>query len=167
MAEGKPPSTTDLFLLIAGVQVLKSPDDTADSGEDYYLNEPQRTEERTLRDTSWNRLWFSSPGAAWEKVRYRDWLIARLAQSIASDKPEFSAISELLLVFDGRVVQRVHHGMAGATNEINEVLVAKSGKRSFFSALSLGLSKTENRRQGSVHVWRGNEAARLFVVDRE
>jgi uncharacterized protein DUF6603 len=142
MAERKSPSTTDLFLLIAGLQVVKNPDRKPDSGEDYYLNEPERTEERTLRDTEWNRLWFSSPGAAWENVRYRDWLIARLAESIAGPTPEFSAISEPPLVSMDVLSKEFTRGMAGATDAINQVLVAKSGnERSFFSALSLGLSR--------------------------
>ncbi len=51
MADAKPPSTSDLLLLIPGFQIVKDPDLTAHSGEDYYLNPPVRSDERTLRET--------------------------------------------------------------------------------------------------------------------
>lgn len=142
MAEAKPPSTTDLLLLIAGFQLLKNPDTTADSGEDYYLNEPTTTEERTLRETLPNLLWLSSPKAAWDSVHFRDWLIATLAAGIASHKQEFTAISEPMLISLDVLSKEFKPGMAGITNEIAELLTTKSGlERRLFSALSVGLSK--------------------------
>ena len=98
MAEPKPPSTTDLLLLIAGLQLLKAPDTSADFGEDYYLNEPTTTEERTLRESQSNQLWLRSPKTAWHSVKFRDWLIATLLANIAGHKNEFTAISEVFVV---------------------------------------------------------------------
>ena len=82
MAEAKPPSTTDLLLLIAGLQLVKSPETNADFGEDYYLNEPTTTEERTLRESLPNALWLRSPKAAWDSVKFRDWLIGTTTSSV-------------------------------------------------------------------------------------
>lgn len=98
MAEAKPPSTTDLLLLIAGLNLIKNPDTTADSGEDYYLNEATTTKVRTLRESLPNPLWLRNPKAAWNDVRFRDWLIATLSANITDHKHEFTAISERLLM---------------------------------------------------------------------
>jgi hypothetical protein len=142
MAEAKPPSTTDLLLLIAGLQVLKSPDVTADSGEDYYLNEPTTTEERTLRETLPDPLWLRNPKTAWDKVRFRDWLIATLVSSIASHNQDFSAISEPTLISIDLLSKEFKPGMPGITDEIKDLLKTKSDlDRHLFSALSVGLSK--------------------------
>src|SRR6185295_17725932 len=134
MAEAKPPSTKDLFLLIAGLQVLKTRND-ADSGEDYYLNEVNLTEERTLRDIDWNPFWLGSPQKAWDSVRYRDWLIATLAENIAGNKQEFTAISESLVVSLDVLSKEFKRSMPGITEALKQVLVTKAGnERSFFSA---------------------------------
>jgi uncharacterized protein DUF6603 len=142
MAEAKPPSTTDLLLLIAGLQLPKSPDTTADFGEDYYLNEPGNTEERTLRESLPNPLWLRNPKSAWDSVRFRDWLIATLAANIASHKQEFTAISEPMLISLDVLSKEFKRGMAGITNEISELLITKSNReRHLFSALAVGISK--------------------------
>ena len=78
MADAKPPSTSDLLQLMLGLQLVKAPDKTADSGEDYYLNPPVQTGERTLRETISNPLYLINPSTAWKEVRFRDWLISKL-----------------------------------------------------------------------------------------
>jgi uncharacterized protein DUF6603 len=145
MAESKPPSTTDLLLLIAGLQLLKAPDTSADFGADYYLNEPTTTEERTLRESQSNQLWLRSPKTAWNSVKFRDWLIATLLANIASHKNEFSAISEPMIMSMDVLSKEFKPGMAGMTNEIRELLkTAKTNReRQFFSALSFGISKRQ------------------------
>lgn len=143
MAEAKPPSTTDLLLLITGLRVVKNPDVTADSGEDYYLNEPTTTEERTLRESQPNTFWLAGPKVAWDSVRFRDWLIATLASNIASQKQEFTAISEPMLISLDVLSKEFKRGMAGITREIDQLLTtAKTNlDRQLFSALSVGMSK--------------------------
>ena len=143
MAEAKSPSTTDLLLLIAGLQLLKSPDTTADFGEDYYLNEPTTSEERTLRESQPNPLWLRSPKAAWDSVKFRDWLIGTLAAGIAGNKHEFTAISEDLTMSMDVLSKEFKRGMAGMTREIDELLTTADTNRDreFFSALSVGMSK--------------------------
>jgi hypothetical protein len=143
MAEIKPPSTTDLLLLITGLRVLKTPDLTADSGEDYYLNEPTTTEERTLRESQPNPFWLAGPKVAWDSVRFRDWLIATLASNIASHKQEFNAISEPMLISLDVLSKEFKPGMAGITREIEQLLTTAKTKldRHLFSALSVGMSK--------------------------
>lgn len=143
MAEAKPPSTTDLLLLIAGLHLPKSPDTTADSGEDYYLNEPTTTEERTLRETLPNGLWLRSPKAAWESVKFRDWLIATLVAGAAGNKHDFTTISEPLIMSLDLLGKEFKRGMAGITKEIDELLTTAETNRDreFFSTLSIGISK--------------------------
>ena len=143
MAEAKSPSTTDLLLLIAGLQLLKSPDTTANFGEDYYLNEPTTSEERTLRESQPNPLWLRSPKAAWDSVKFRDWLIGTLAAGIAGNKHEFTAISEDLTMSMDVLSKEFKRGMAGMTREIDELLTTADTNRDreFFSALSVGMSK--------------------------
>ena len=139
MAEAKPPSTTDLLLLIAGLNLIKSPDLTADSGDDYYLNQPTTTEERTLRESLSNPLWLRNPKTAWNDVRFRDWLVATLAANIADHKNEFTAISEPMLMSLDVLSKEFKPGMPGITNEIQELLKTKNKRdRHFFSALSVG-----------------------------
>src|ERR1044072_8505718 len=120
MAEAKPPSTTDLLLLIAVFQFVKSPDTTADFGEDYYLNEPTTTEERTLRESLPNALWLRSPKAAWNSVKFRDWLIATLLASVTDNKHDFTTITEPLIMSLDLLSKEFKRGMAGMTNEIDE-----------------------------------------------
>ena len=97
MADAKPPSTSDLLLLMMGLQIVKAPDKTADSGEDYYLNPPLQTRERTLRETTGNPQYLNNPLAAWREVRFRDWLISKLFAAITDNKHDFTAISEPVL----------------------------------------------------------------------
>jgi hypothetical protein len=140
--EAKPPSTSDLLLLITGLQKLKTPDSEADCGEDYYLNEAKLTDERTLRDTLLNVDWLGNPNAAWKGVRYRDWLIATVADNIASHNQEFSAISEPLLFSMDVLSKEFKPRMKGMTPEIRQLLISKTEKeRSLFFTLSVGVSK--------------------------
>ena len=120
MADAKPPSTSDLLLLIPGFYVVTNPDTTAHAGEDYYLNPPKKEEERTLRETVSNPLYLNSPNAAWRKVRFRDWLIATLFGSIADKKHDFTAISEpVLYSIDllGKKFDRVSDGRCVVSGE--------------------------------------------------
>ncbi|HEU4768280.1 MAG TPA: hypothetical protein VFS77_12935, partial [Pyrinomonadaceae bacterium] len=143
MADAKPPSTTDLLLLIAGLKLPKSPDTTADSGEDFYLNEPTTNEQRTLRETQDNGLWLRNPKTAWNNVKFRDWLIATLVAGVADNKHDFTAISEPLIMSMDLLSKEFKPAMAGITKEIEELLVTAKTKleRHFFSALSVGISK--------------------------
>ena len=143
MADAKPPSTTDLLLLIAGLQLPRSPDTTADSGEDFYLNEPTTNEQRTLRETQSNPLWLRNPKTAWNNVKFRDWLIATLVAGVADNKHDFTAISEPLIMSMDLLSKEFKPAMAGITREIEELLVTAKTKleRHFFSALSVGISK--------------------------
>src|SRR5262245_60547589 len=93
MAEANPPSTKDLLLLILGFYKLKTPPSGATSGDAYWLNETH-TE---LRESVFNPFWFGSPKAAWNEVKYQDFLIATLLENIAGHKQDFIAISEPLL----------------------------------------------------------------------
>ena len=88
MADAKPPSTSDLLLLMTGIQIVKAPDTTADSGEGYYLHPPVKTSERNLRETMGNPKFLSNPSAAWKEVRFRDWLISRIFAGITDNKLE-------------------------------------------------------------------------------
>lgn len=142
MADAKPPSTTDLLQLITGLQLPKNPDKTADFGEDYYLNAPTTTEERTLRELQPNPFWLGNPKAAWDSVKFRDWLFATLLAGVADHKTEYKAISEPLLFSIDVLSKEFKPGMAGLTNEISELLKAKSGlTRDLFFTLSAGISK--------------------------
>ena len=144
MADAKPPSTTDLLLLLFGLQVPKNPDKTADFGEDYYLNAPTTTEERTLRDSHANPFWLRSPKAAWNDVKFRDWIIANLIANIASNKSDFTAISEPIVMSMDLLSKEFKPGMAGITNEINALLKTKNNReRHLLSALSIGLAKRQ------------------------
>src|SRR5215813_8255480 len=142
MAEGKPPSTSDLFLLITGLKAVKDPDGTTGFGADYYLNPPKSKEDRTLRETAWNPLFLGSPKSAWERVRFRDWLIATLFGNIAGQKHEFTAISEPVLSSMDLLAKKFTPDMAGVTKAISDALTTESGReRSFFSTLTFGISK--------------------------
>jgi hypothetical protein len=144
MADAKPPSTTDLLLLLFGLQVPKNPDKTADFGEDYYLKEATTTEERPLRESFANPLWLRNPKAAWNDVRFRDWLIATLAANIGDHKTDFTAISEPMVMSMDVLSKEFKPGMAGITKEIEDLLKTKSKKdRHLLSALSIGLAKRQ------------------------
>lgn len=169
MAEAKPPSTSDLLFLITGLHLLKNPDTTADLGEDYYLNPPKQTDERTLRETNLNSRYLSSPEAAWDGVRFRDWLIARLFGEIAGKKHEFQAISEALLFSKDVLAKSFTRDMAGVTDAIRDALLSKSSKeRSYFSTLTFGISK---QKVGSKDVYLFGAGfrrrAQLFLTSEE
>jgi hypothetical protein len=142
MAEDKPPSTSDLFLLIAGLKTVRKPDLTADSGDDYYLNEAGRTEERTLREIDSNPLYLRSPQSAWNQVRFRDWLMATVFANIAGHKHDFVAITEPVIASKDLLGKTFTRDMAGVTEAISKALTSEKGyERSFFSTLTFGISK--------------------------
>lgn len=143
MAEAKPPSTSDLLLLIFGIQIVKSPDTTADSGEDYYLNPPLRTAERTLRETISNPLYLNNPSNAWKNVAFRDWLIARLFAGIADNKHDFTAISEPVLYSMDLLGKKYDRYSPGTSEAIRQALLTETTHRdrTLFSTLTFGISK--------------------------
>ena len=122
MADAKPPSTSDLLLLMMGIQILKAPDTTADSGEDYYLNPPVQTRERTLRETIGNPDYLLNPFTAFRDVHFRDWLISKLFAGITDNKHDFTAISEPVLYSMDLLGKKYEIGAPGVT----EAIAAKS-----------------------------------------
>jgi hypothetical protein len=141
MADAKPPSTSDLCLLIAGLRLVKNPDTSADFGEDYYLNPPVSTSERTLRESLPNPLYLNSPQKAWNDVHFRDWLIATLFGNIAGNKHDFTAITEPVLYSKDLLAKTFEPHMAGATDTLIQMLNCDSGERTYRSTLTLGISK--------------------------
>lgn len=143
MADAKPPTTTDLLLLIFGLQTPRNPDKTADLGEDYYLNPPTTNEERTLRETQGNPVWLKSPKEAWNSVKFRDWLIATVITGVAGNKHDFTAISEPLIMSLDLLSKEFKPGMAGITREIQELLITAKTKleRDLFHTFTVGISK--------------------------
>jgi len=139
MAE--PPSTSDLLLLIAGLHKLKNPDTTADFGEDYYLNPKVDQNERSLRESLPNPLYLNSPEKAWSDVRFRDWLIATLFGNLAGKKHDFKAITEPVLSSKDLLAKTFEPHMAGATDTLIQMLNCDSGERTYFSTLTVGISK--------------------------
>src|SRR6185436_16068959 len=143
MADAKPPSTSDLLQLMTGLQKVKAPDTTADSGEDYYLNPPLQTRERTLRETFANPLYLFNPLAAWKEVRFRDWLISKLFAGITDNKHDFSAISEPVLYSMDLLGKKYERGAPGISKAIEDTLLTETTKRerTLFSTLTIGISK--------------------------
>jgi uncharacterized protein DUF6603 len=148
MAEGKSHSTKDLFLLMVGLYKLKEPPprQEATSAEKYWLKD-EGPDKGSLRELEWNPLWLYSPMIAWERVRYRDWLIAKIAANAAGDKQDFIAISEPLLASLDLLTKEFKPGMPKASDAIKQIVVnTKSGyERSFMSTLTLGLSEQQSR----------------------
>jgi hypothetical protein len=145
MAEGKPLSTKDLFLLIVGLQKLIKPPKPSEaaSAEKYWLDK-----DGALRESEWNWDWIADPKAAWESVRYRYWLFGNLLANLTGHNQEFSAISEPLLFSMDVLTNEFKPGMSKATPAINKILTSKGGyKRSFLTTLSLGLSKQQSNNQ--------------------
>lgn len=142
MADANPPSTSDLLLLLFGTQLIKTPNNAAQSGEDYYLNPPKLTEERTLRESTWALLFLLNPGLAWSKVKFRDWLIKTLFSNITDHKHAFNAISEPLICSMDLLGKEYDRGIPGVSDAIKKALLTDSGReRSFFSTLTFGISK--------------------------
>src|SRR5262249_37094491 len=140
--EIKAPSTKDLLLLLTGFYVLKSPPQSADSGQVYWLNEATTTEDRTLRDSKFNTKWLASPAAAWDNVRFRDWLITALFGAMADYKNEFVAISEPVLASVDVLGKEFTNDMRGLSLPIQEALKTSDGRpRSLFNTLSVGISR--------------------------
>ena len=142
MADAKPPSTTDLLLLLFGLHIVKTPNTSAQSGDEYYLNPQKLTEERTLREITANGLYLLSPAKAWANVRFRDWIITTLFGNLTSNKHEFNAISEPLLYSISLLGKEYDRHAPGVSTAIQAALLAKSGlERSFFSTLTFGISQ--------------------------
>jgi hypothetical protein len=128
---------------------VKTPDLTADSGEDYYFNEVNLEEQRTLRETKPNGGWLGSPQSAWDGVRFRDWLIATVFGNIAGKKHDFVAITEPVVYSKDVLANTFTPHMGGVTDAVKQALVAESGlERTYFSTLTFGISK---------HVFGGKE----------
>src|ERR1051326_4045842 len=143
MAEVEIPSTKDLLLLIAGLYLPKAPPATADSGQAYWLTEAT-TGSRSLRETKANSNWSKSPRAAWDAVRFRDWLLAALFGAIASHKNEFVAIAEPMLASIDVLGKEFTNDMKGVSDTIQAALKSKDGRpRSLFNTLSFGISRHE------------------------
>jgi hypothetical protein len=145
MADAKPPSTSDLLQLVTGLQKVKAPDTTADSGEDYYLNPPVQTRERTLRETFANPLYLLNPLAAWKEVRFRDWLISKLFAGITDNKHDFTAISEPVLYSLDLLGKKYEIGAPGVSKAIEQALRTEETKRerTLFSTLTFGITKQQ------------------------
>lgn len=169
MSDPQPPTTTDLLLLIFGLQQVIKPDGTAHKGEDYYLNPPVRSDERTLRETKDNVLWLRDTKTAWDSVRFRDWLITTLFGNIADHKQELTAISENLVSSMDVLGKEFTHNMPGNTDAINQAMVTKSGySRSYYSALTFGISQHDFGGKDLYVFGAGfRRRARLWLTDSE
>jgi hypothetical protein len=143
MADAKPPSTSDLLLLLTAIQIVKEPNKTAASAEDYYLNPPGQSGERTLRETSGNPEYLYNPFQAWKGVRFRDWLIATLFAGIADNKHDFTAISEPVLYSMDLLGKKYEIGGPGVTKAIEQALLTEKTKleRTLFSTLTFGITR--------------------------
>jgi hypothetical protein len=140
MAES--PKTKDLLLLITGLHAQTSPPASASSGKAYWLKEDTPADDRILRESKFNSDWISSPAAAWDNVRFRDWLIATAFVEIAKNKSDFVAISEPLLASKDVLGKEFSHDMKGVSDTILKALETKDGRpRSLFNTLSLGISR--------------------------
>lgn len=140
MAEAESPSTKDLALLITGLYSLKAPPASATSGETYYLNETRTA----LRESDVTFGWLLSPKDAWNKVQYRDWLIATLLTNLAGNKHEFVAISEPLIASLDVLGKEFSRDMKGATDAIRELMFNDGKERTLYTTLSLGISKRQH-----------------------
>lgn len=138
MAEGKPLSTKDLFLLMVGWNRLKKPDDKAKKAEDHWLDNG------ALRESEWNHEWPFSPKAAWESVRYRDWLAANIAANLTGRNQDFVAISEPVFVSLDLLPSEIKPGMPNASEAIKQIVSNSGYERSFLNTLSIGLSKRKS-----------------------
>ncbi|MET0646945.1 MAG: DUF6603 domain-containing protein [Pyrinomonadaceae bacterium] len=146
MAEGKPLSTTDLFLLTVGLYALKPPlPRGAASGKDYYLD---KEKDYALRETEWNTSWFSGVKDAWEGVRHRDWLLANLAANLTGSTNDLGAISEPVFISLDLLGSEFKPGMPNASDAIKQAVTSKNGySRSIFTTLTVGLSDQESAGQ--------------------
>ena len=145
MADAKPPSTSDLLLLMTGIQIVKTPDTSAHSGEDYYLNPPVQSRERTLRETIGNPQYLYNPFAAWKEVHFRDWLISRVFAGITDNKHDFTAISEPALYSMDLLGKKYERGAPGVSQAIEQALLTEDTKRdrTLFSTLTFGITKQQ------------------------
>lgn len=143
MAEEKSLSTKDLFLLMTGIFKLKSspPRDKDTPGEKYWLDD-----KGALRESEWNDISLASPSVAWECVPHRDWLISKIVANITSNKHDFTTLSdsEPLLYSMDALTKEFKPDQTTASDAIKKAVVnAKATyKRSFLTALTVGLSKS-------------------------
>jgi hypothetical protein len=166
MAEDKPLSTKDLFLLLVGLRKLDKPGPKT-SPKKYYLKD-----DGSLRDSSWNWDWLSKPDIEINKVPYPDWLMANIAANLTGRKQDFSAISEPVFVSLDLLSKEFRRDMPDASDAIKKMAVSKNGyDRSFLTTLSLGLSvqRSDNKdvvvfgagMRRRTKVWRSDEAQAL------
>src|SRR6185295_12910449 len=119
-----------------------SPPTSADIGEVYWLKEGTTNEDRELRETAFNLDWIKSPAQAWDRVRFRDWLIATLFKEVSRKKHDFVAIEEPLLASIDVLNKEFTNDMKGVSPSIIEALKTKEGRpRSLFNTLTIGVSK--------------------------
>jgi hypothetical protein len=135
MAEDKPLSTKDLFLLLIGLYRLKEVPSGNLTAEQFWLKDG------ALRETEWNPLWLGNPKLAWKLVRHRDWLMGNIAANLVDHKQDFTAISENMLISLDVLTNEFKPRMPGITPAIEKIVFKDGYERSFLTALSLGLSK--------------------------
>ena len=171
MAEDKPLSTKDLFLLLVGLRKLDKPGSKT-SPKKYYLKDDGSEDDGSLRDSSWNWDWLSKPDIELKKVPYPDWLMANIAANLTGRKQDFSAISEPVFVSLDLLSKEFKRDMPDASDAIKKMTVSKNGyDRSFLTTLSLGLSvqRSDNKdvvvfgagMRRRTKVWRSDEAQAL------
>lgn len=171
MAEDKPLSTKDLFLLLVGLRKLDDPGPKS-SPKKYYLKDDGSEGDGSLRDSSWNWDWLSSPAIELMKVLYPDWLMANIAANLTGGKQDFSAISEPVFVSLDLLAKEFKPNMPDASDAIKKMVVSKNGyDRSFLTTLTLGLSVQQSDGRDVVvfgaglrrrtKVWQSDEAQAL------
>lgn len=168
----EPLSTTDLFLLTVGLYNLKKPGPET-SARDYYLD---KDKQYALRDTEWNVGWLTSPQSAWDKVRYRDWLLANMLAGLTGSTNDLTAIAEPVFATLDLLGSEFRPGMPNASDAIKQAVTTETGyERSIYTALTVGLSEQESAGQKVVvlgagmrrrtRVWREESQALQADVD--
>src|SRR5215207_4807711 len=168
----EPLSTKDLFLLAVGLYNLKKPGPQT-SARDYYLDKDKQC---ALRETEWNVGWLASPGSAWEKVRYRDWLLANIVAELTGSTNDLTSISEPVFATLDLLGSEFRPGMPNASDAIKQAVTTETGyERSIYTALTVGLSEQESAGQKVIvlgagmrwrtRVWREESQALQADVD--
>jgi hypothetical protein len=140
----EPLSTTDLFLLAVGLYSLKKPGPTT-SAKDFYLD---KDKQYALRETEWNVGWLTSPESAWEKVRYRDWLLANLAAELTGSTNDLVSITEPVFATLDLLGSDIRPGMPNASDAIKQAVKTETGyERGIYTTLTVGLSEQESAGQ--------------------
>lgn len=168
----EPLSTTDLFLLVVGLYNLKTPGPQT-TARDYYLDKDKKY---ALRETEWNVGWLTSPQSAWEKVRYRDWLLANIVAELTGSTNDLTSITEPVFATLDLLGSEFRPGMPNASDAIKQAVTTETGyERSIYTALTVGLSEQESAGQKVIvlgagmrrrtRVWREESQALQADVD--